>query len=51
MGRDADSVQHHYDVSNEFYRLVLRLSMTYSCALFPDPETSLEQGPERPSTS
>jgi cyclopropane-fatty-acyl-phospholipid synthase len=32
--RDADAIGHHYDVSNEFYRLVLGPSMTYSCARF-----------------
>ena len=32
--RDADAIGHHYDVGNEFYRLVLGPSMTYSCARF-----------------
>jgi cyclopropane-fatty-acyl-phospholipid synthase len=41
--RDAGAIRHHYDVSNEFYRLVLGPSMTYSCALFPRPDTSLEE--------
>ena len=27
---------HHYDVSNDFYRLVLGPSMTYSCAVWSD---------------
>jgi cyclopropane-fatty-acyl-phospholipid synthase len=30
--RDASSVSHHYDVSNDFYRIVLGPSMVYSCA-------------------
>jgi len=30
--RDAASVSHHYDVSNDFYRLVLGPTMVYSCA-------------------
>jgi cyclopropane-fatty-acyl-phospholipid synthase len=30
--RDAASVSHHYDVGNDFYRLVLGPSMVYSCA-------------------
>jgi cyclopropane-fatty-acyl-phospholipid synthase len=30
--RDASAVSHHYDVGNDFYRLVLGESMTYSCA-------------------
>ena len=32
--RDRLAVAHHYDVSNEFFRLVLGDSMTYSCAIF-----------------
>jgi cyclopropane-fatty-acyl-phospholipid synthase len=43
-GRDAYDISHHYDVGNEFYRLVLGPSMTYSCALFAEPgTTTLEQ--------
>ncbi|TCJ97475.1 SAM-dependent methyltransferase [Nocardia alba] len=41
--RDAAAISHHYDVSNDFYRLVLGRSMTYSCARFvPDDDGSLE---------
>jgi cyclopropane-fatty-acyl-phospholipid synthase len=32
--RDAAAIAHHYDVSNDFYRLVLGETMTYSCAYF-----------------
>ncbi|MFE3193574.1 class I SAM-dependent methyltransferase [Nocardia sp. NPDC059240] len=32
--RDAAAISHHYDVGNDFYRLVLGPSMTYSCARF-----------------
>ena len=39
--RDAKVVRHHYDLSNDFYRIVLGSSMTYSCALFGDPAMSL----------
>ena len=41
--RDADAISHHYDVSNEFYELVLGPSMTYSCAVFRDPTETLEE--------
>lgn len=41
--RDAAAVSHHYDVSNDFYRLVLGPSMTYSCAVFADDATTLEE--------
>jgi cyclopropane-fatty-acyl-phospholipid synthase len=40
--RDADAISHHYDVSNRFYRWVLGATMTYSCAYFPSPDTSLD---------
>ena len=41
--RDADVIGHHYDVGNDFYRLVLGPSMTYSCARFPSARMSLEE--------
>jgi cyclopropane-fatty-acyl-phospholipid synthase len=38
LRRDASAVSHHYDVGNDFYRIVLGDSMTYSCAYWPqDP--------------
>jgi cyclopropane-fatty-acyl-phospholipid synthase len=40
--RDAAAIAHHYDVSNEFYELVLGPSMTYSCAVFPERDATLE---------
>ena len=39
--RDAAAISHHYDVSAEFYRLVLGPAMTYSCARFVTADTSL----------
>ena len=41
-GRDAQVVSHHYDVGNDFYRLVLGEAMTYSCARFVAPTDTLE---------
>ena len=41
--RDAEVIRHHYDVGNDFYRLVLGPSMTYSCARFVEPDSSLEE--------
>jgi len=41
--RDARSVRHHYDVSNEFFALILDESMTYSCAVFRDGASTLEE--------
>jgi cyclopropane-fatty-acyl-phospholipid synthase len=40
--RDATVISHHYDVGNEFYRLVLGPSMTYSCARFLTDGATLE---------
>jgi cyclopropane-fatty-acyl-phospholipid synthase len=41
--RDAEAIQHHYDVSNRFYELVLGPSMTYTCAVYPTAESTLEE--------
>jgi cyclopropane-fatty-acyl-phospholipid synthase len=41
--RDAAVISHHYDVGNDFYRLVLGPSMTYSCARFVADHTTLEE--------
>ncbi|MGC9419461.1 MAG: class I SAM-dependent methyltransferase [Rhodovulum sp.] len=37
------NVAHHYDLSNEFYRLFLDSDLQYSCAYFPRPGLSLEE--------
>ncbi|MEV6773499.1 cyclopropane-fatty-acyl-phospholipid synthase family protein [Nocardia sp. NPDC051030] len=42
--RDAAAISHHYDVGNEFYRLVLGPSMTYSCARFVGADDNGHQG-------
>ncbi|HZQ27273.1 MAG TPA: cyclopropane-fatty-acyl-phospholipid synthase family protein [Acidimicrobiales bacterium] len=41
--RDAAAVAHHYDISNDFYRLVLGPTLTYSCAYFTTPDTGLDE--------
>jgi cyclopropane-fatty-acyl-phospholipid synthase len=38
--RDRQAISHHYDVGNDFYRIVLGRTMVYSCAYW----TSTEQG-------
>jgi len=40
--RDERAVRHHYDVSNEFFKLFLDASMTYSCAVFSRGAHTLE---------
>ncbi|MBM9462185.1 class I SAM-dependent methyltransferase [Aeromicrobium sp. YIM 150415] len=32
--RDRAAISHHYDISNEFYRLLMDETMAYSCAYF-----------------
>ena len=44
--RDARAVRHHYDVSNEFFKLILGEAMTYSCAIFSRGATTLEEAQE-----
>ncbi len=36
-------IQEHYDIGNDFYKLWLDKTMTYSCAYFRTPEDTLEQ--------
>ncbi|MUL65194.1 SAM-dependent methyltransferase [Mycobacterium sp. CBMA 234] len=40
--RDAAAIHHHYDVSNDFYRLVLGRSMTYSAGYWPPTVKDLD---------
>ena len=44
--RDAAAISHHYDVGNDFYRLVLGPSMVYSCAVLDSEDTALEAAQE-----
>src|SRR5699024_7576201 len=41
--RDAEAIHHHYDVSNRFYEMALGPSMTYTCACYPSPDSTLEE--------
>jgi cyclopropane-fatty-acyl-phospholipid synthase len=41
--RDAEAIQHHYDVSNAFYEMLLGPSMTYTCACYPREDATLEE--------
>ncbi|HMG41110.1 MAG TPA: class I SAM-dependent methyltransferase [Acidimicrobiales bacterium] len=43
LARDRAAVSYHYDVSNAFYEMVLGPSLTYSCAVFETPRSTLEQ--------
>ena len=41
--RDRRSISHHYDLSNEFYSLILERSMAYSSGYHASPDVSLEE--------
>ncbi len=43
LNESRDSVYHHYDLGNKFYRLWLDEQMAYTCAYYEHPEMSLEQ--------
>lgn len=38
-----DNIHHHYDISNDFYKLWLDPEMVYTCAYFPEPNSTLEE--------
>ena len=44
LTRDRDAISHHYDLSNDFYALILDPHMAYSCAYFTsdDPGYTVE---------
>jgi cyclopropane-fatty-acyl-phospholipid synthase len=44
--RDAEAISHHYDVSNAFYAGVLGPTMTYTCAVYPESDATLEVAQE-----
>jgi len=44
--RDSAAIGRHYDVSNQFYASVLGPSMTYTCAVYPTADATLEQAQE-----
>ncbi len=44
--RSRENVAHHYDLGNDFYRLWLDRSMTYSCAYWADDCATLEEAQE-----
>ena len=39
--RSRDNIHAHYDLGNDFFRLFLDESMTYSCAVFEEPDQPL----------
>ncbi len=47
LSRDRQAIRHHYDVSNDFYSLILGSSMVYSCAYYDEPTDTLEAAQAR----
>ena len=41
--RDRSAISFHYDLSNEFYELVLEPQMAYSCGYHASPDVSVEE--------
>lgn len=46
-GASVEAVQYHYDLGDDFYRLWLDPSLTYTCALWDDPAEPLEAAQRR----
>jgi len=46
LKKSKENIEHHYDIGNNFYKLWLDESMTYSCAYFKNPNDSLYQAQE-----
>lgn len=44
--RDRRSISHHYDLSNEFYSLILEPHMAYSCGYHSSPDQPLQEAQE-----
>lgn len=43
LRRSPRNIHHHYDLGNDFYRLWLDDQLVYTCAYFPDADSSLER--------
>lgn len=45
--RDKKAIEYHYDVSNDFYRLILDRNMVYSCAYYRGADDTLDAAQEQ----
>ena len=43
LKRDKENIAHHYDLGNDFFRLWLDESLTYSCAYFRNASDTLDE--------
>jgi cyclopropane-fatty-acyl-phospholipid synthase len=46
LGAGSSAIRHHYDVGNDFWRIWLDSTMSYSCAMWEDPD-DLERAQRR----
>lgn len=44
--KDKENIEHHYDISNDFYKLFLGSSMVYSCAYFKEENQDITTAQE-----
>ena len=47
LKRQKEDIAHHYDLGNDFFRLWLDESLTYSCAYFRTPSDTLERAQQQ----
>jgi cyclopropane-fatty-acyl-phospholipid synthase len=47
LGAGSSAIRHHYDVGNEFWQVWLDPTMSYSCAMWEDPDDDLERAQRR----
>jgi cyclopropane-fatty-acyl-phospholipid synthase len=47
LQREKENIAHHYDLGNDFFRLWLDDSLTYSCAYFHNDSDTLEQAQQQ----
>ena len=51
LARDRPSISHHYDLSNEFYALILDPHMAYSCGYYDAPRHAPSRRRSAPSST
>ena len=47
LGAGSAAIRHHYDVGNDFWRIWLDSTMSYSCAMWEGPDDDLERAQRR----
>ena len=47
LGARPAAIRHHYDVGNDFWRIWLDPTMSYSCAMWENPDDDLERAQRR----